>query len=112
MPIFGIVLALAAAGTFGVVALTSSLRSTGSKILQGDSVLVPLSQIQLVQAATTNDAADLQRFMSGFLQANVKVLNVIPAGDFAIGSIIGLSPPVKFPVASAISILRDGQVIT
>jgi hypothetical protein len=109
---FGLLLAAGSVVAFGAIALASAVRSTGSKLIQGDTALVPLTQVQLVQVGNAGDAADLLRFSQGFAKVNVNVINVIPAGDFAIGTIIGLSPPVKFPLAAVISITRDGQVLT
>jgi hypothetical protein len=109
---FGAILAIVALGSLGAIALSSAARTTGSKIQQGDTVSVPISQVTLVQPDNVNDKADLQRFLTGFLSPSASVVNIIPAGDFAIGSIVGLAPPIKFPVASVLSITRNGQTFT
>lgn len=109
---FGIILAIVAAGTFGVMAINSAVRSTGSKVEQGDTVTIPVQAIGLVDAGSAPDIASLGVFLHGFIQSNVRVTNVIPTGPTAIGSIVGLAPPVKFALSSVLTITRDGQTFT
>ncbi len=110
---FGILLAVGAVVTFGVMAITSGLRSTGSKVEQGDTVTVPVSAIGLINAGDARGLADLAKFLGGTLQATVKVQNVIPDGaGNAIGNVIGLAPPVKFSLAAVVSITRNGSTFT
>ncbi len=64
---FGVVLAVIAVGAFAGIAIASAVQGTAAKIIQGDTVNCPISQVQLVNPGSTNDAADLARFLTGFL---------------------------------------------
>jgi hypothetical protein len=95
------------------MAISSAVKSTGSKVEQGDTVTVPVSAIGLINAGDAKAIADLGKFMGGFLQTTVKVQNVIPDGaGNAIGSVVGLAPPVKFSLAAVTSITRNGSTFT
>ncbi len=110
---FGLVLAVIAVGTFGVMAISSAVKSTGSKVEQGDTVTVPVQAVGLIDPGDARGLADLSKFLGGFLQTTVKVQNVIPDGTGrAIGTVVGLAPPVKFSLASVVSITRDGKTFT
>lgn len=110
-------LAFLVAGTllaFGGIALASGATPTGSKVLQGDNVFVPPAAVGLVDPNNAQDVADLARFMTGFLNPTVKVNNVIPAAGTgtAVGSVIGLNPPVRIQLANVTLIERDGQTFS
>ncbi len=111
---FAIFLVGATLLAFGGIALASSTTPTGNKVQPGDSVFVPPSALSLVDVTNANDSADLSRFLAGFIQTSIKVTRVIPTAGtpFAIGTVIGLSPPVKFPLANVTLIERDGQQFT
>jgi hypothetical protein len=95
------------------MAATSAVKSTGSKVEQGDTVTIPIQAIGLINPGDAQAIADLGKFLSGFLQTTVRVQNVIPSGDGnAIGSIVGLAPPVKFALSAVTSITRNGSTFT
>lgn len=109
--IFGIVLALATVGAFVGIAAASASTPTGNKVQSGDNVFVPPSAVAIIDPNSKNDAADLARFMAGFLQGTIKItkVTVTPGHPNAIGSIIGLTPAVQFPLANVTLIERNGQ---
>lgn len=111
---FGLVLAVVAVGTFAALAAASALQGTAAKIQAGDTVKVPVTGLALVDGASAVDQAALTLFLAGFSQQQATITNVVPAAgtDFGIGSIIGLSPPVKFHLSAVTSIVRNGTVIT
>jgi len=113
---FPVIVATGAGLIFGGLALYSVLKPTAQKVKKGDSVFVHPSALVPVDPSVFGD---LSRFISGYMSTSVKVDNVMPTGpsdptgpDNAIGSIAGLSPPVKFSLKSVTLIQRNGKQFT
>jgi len=104
------IVAGAAAAGFGGLALYSALTPTAKKVKKGDSVFVPPTALVPVDPTGASDAS---RFLSGFIASSIKVTNITPtANGEAMGSVVGLSPPVKFKLAEVTKIERNGKVFT
>lgn len=99
-----------AAALFAGFAVKGATTSTADKVEPGDSVFVPVTALATVDPAST---ALLQGFLAGFTSATVKITGVIPDGKGnAIGSIVGLTAPVRFALASVVKIERNGTQFT
>jgi hypothetical protein len=95
----------------GAIALHSKFTPVSEKVKKGDSVFVPPSALGPVDPVT--GAADASRFLSGFLATSIKVTNVVPISKSeATGSVVGLSPLVKFPLLAVTKIERNGKQFT
>ncbi len=113
MSLFAWVLGLGVAGV-GAHAIRESMKPTGEKVRDGDSVFVRADALQATSGQQF-DVDALKRFVAGFTNTNVKVSSVVVTGNVkgrASGAIIGAPVPVFFELSAVTSIERDGKRIT
>ncbi len=109
---WGVIIGASAVVAFLTIVVKESLTSTAAKVQNGDSVFVPMSAIV---PNNTADQAAFNVFTASLQGVTTKVTNVTidpTAKTTATGSLIGLSPPVRFPLAMVTKIERNGVQFT
>ncbi len=107
-----VIIAGAAILSFGAIALYGSLKSTASKVEDGDSVFVKADQISLEGPPSPASSAALTSFLAGFVTTLIKVSRVTRSGTQGKGTIEGFPQAVVFPLEAVAMIDRNGTRIT